>query len=269
MTKTTTNRWVLALLLLAATSAAHAQFVGARSLFMMSSLLDNPAAAGQSPCVDMRMGARAQWVGFEGAPNTQFASLSGQLGSTTTFSHGLGGHLMLDQMGPWRTMKFGLAYASRIRLNVGGTLSGGIGVGLVQYNMSASVSQALAGDPAVLFEPTGMSQVIFPTLDLGFMYNTKSTMVGLGMHNVTSPTLNNFAPGTSTGRAVVLTARMSSSWTGGLPSCRQRKFASLQDSRLLWMCVGCSAWTTKSRWVQATVLNRRWWGCSKFNSLKR
>ena len=205
MTKTTTNRWVLALLLLAATTAAQAQFVGARSLFMMSSLLDNPAAAGQSPCVDMRMGARAQWVGFEGAPNTQFASLSGQLGSSTTFSHGLGGHLMLDQMGPWRTLKFGVAYASRIRLSVGGTLSGGIGLGLVQHNMSASVSQALAGDPAVLFEPTGMSQVIFPTLDLGFMYNTKSTMVGLGMHNVTSPTLNNFAPGTSTGRAVVLT----------------------------------------------------------------
>ena len=205
MTQTTTTRWGFALLLLATTVAAQAQFVGARSLFMMSSLLDNPAAAGQSPCVDMRMGARTQWVGFEGAPNTQFASLSGQLGSSTTFSHGLGGHLMLDQMGPWRSMKFGMAYASRIRLNAGGTLSGGIGIGLVQYNMSVSVSQALAGDPAVVFSSTNMSQVIFPTLDLGFMYNTKSSMFGLGVHNVASPTLDEIAPGTSTGRVAVLT----------------------------------------------------------------
>ena len=69
MTQTTTTRWGLAILLLTAATTAQAQFVGARSLFMMSSLLDNPAATGQSPCVDMRMGARAQWVGFEGAPN--------------------------------------------------------------------------------------------------------------------------------------------------------------------------------------------------------
>ena len=49
-----------------------------------------------------------------------------------------------------------------------------------------------------------MSQVLFPTLDLGFIYNTKSTMLGLGMLNVATPTLDNFAPGTSTGRTVVL-----------------------------------------------------------------
>ena len=72
---------------------AQAQFSGVRSLFLMSNLLDNPAAAGNSPCLDMRMGVRSQWAGFEGAPLTSFASLSGRLGQGTTFAHGMGGYV--------------------------------------------------------------------------------------------------------------------------------------------------------------------------------
>ena len=39
----------------------------------------NPALAGSRPCIDIKLGYRNQWVGFEGAPKTTFASANGEL----------------------------------------------------------------------------------------------------------------------------------------------------------------------------------------------
>ena len=66
----------------------------------MSNLIDNPASAGASPCLDMRLGVRSQWAGFEGAPMSSFASLSSQMGRGMVMSHGLGGYVMTDDIGP-------------------------------------------------------------------------------------------------------------------------------------------------------------------------
>ena len=134
--------------------SAQAQFVGTRSLFLMSNLLDNPAAAGNSPCLDMRMGVRSQWAGFEGAPLTSFASLSGRLGQGTTLAHGMGGYVMTDAIGPWSNTRFSLAYSTKIRLTTGGRLSAGIGLGMVQYRLDVGSLQfpevVATDDPALL-----------------------------------------------------------------------------------------------------------------------
>ena len=54
-------------------ATASAQFNGVRTQFLMTSLLDNPAAAGNSACLDLRMGTQPM-AGFDGAPRTSFAS---------------------------------------------------------------------------------------------------------------------------------------------------------------------------------------------------
>ena len=187
--------------------SAQAQFVGTRSLFLMSNLLDNPAAAGNSPCLDMRMGVRSQWAGFEGAPLTSFASLSGRLGQGTTLAHGMGGYVMTDAIGPWSNTRFSLAYSTKIRLTTGARLSAGIGLGMVQYRLDVGSLQfpevSATDDPALI--GTATSQTVFPTMDFGLWYEDKLNFAAFSIQNVTATTLTNIAATTSSGRTAVLT----------------------------------------------------------------
>ena len=186
---------------------AQAQFSGVRSLFLMSNLLDNPAAAGNSPCLDMRMGVRSQWAGFEGAPLTSFASLSGRLGQGTTFAHGMGGYVLNDDIGPWSNTRLNLAYSSKIRLSSGARLSAGVGLGLTQYRLDVGSlrfpEESATDDPALIGNAS--SQMVYPTMDFGLWYEDKLNFASLGVLNVTATTLNDIAQGTSSGRVMVLT----------------------------------------------------------------
>ena len=111
-----------------ATVASNAQFDGVRSLFSMSNLIDNPASAGASPCLDMRLGVRSQWAGFEGAPMSSFASLSSQMGRGMVMSHGLGGYVMTDDIGPGRPRDSACVFVE-VRLTNGASLSAGMAAG--------------------------------------------------------------------------------------------------------------------------------------------
>ena len=198
---------LLTLALVSLCWSAHAQFVGTRSLFLMSNLLDNPAAAGNSPCLDMRMGVRSQWTGFEGAPLTSFASLSGRLGQGTTLAHGMGGYVLTDAIGPWSNTRFSLAYSTKIRLTTGARLSAGIGLGMVQYRLDVGSLQfpevAATDDPALIGSAT--SQTVFPTMDFGLWYEDKLNFAAFSVQNVTATTLTDIAATTSSGRTAVLT----------------------------------------------------------------
>ena len=122
-------------LLLGWAATASAQFNGVRTQFLMTSLLDNPAAAGNSACLDLRMGGRNQWAGFEGTPRSSFASLSGRLGGGVTFAHGMGGFVVTDQVGPWSNTRLSLAYSTKVRLTNGARLSAGLAAGMTQYRL--------------------------------------------------------------------------------------------------------------------------------------
>lgn len=197
--------WLLAMLL--SLPAANAQFGGVRSLFLMSNLLDNPAAAGNTPCLDMRMGVRSQWSGFDGAPIISFASLSGRLGQGTTFAHGLGGYVLTDEIGPWSNTRFSMAYSTKVRLTNGARLSAGIAAGMVQYRLDIGSLQfpeySASDDPALFGSST--TQTVFPTLDFGLWYEDDLNFAALSLQNVTSTTLSDLAGQTSSGRIFVLT----------------------------------------------------------------
>jgi type IX secretion system PorP/SprF family membrane protein len=189
-------------------STATAQFGGVRSQFLMTTLLDNPASAGNTSCLDMRMGVRSQWTGFEGAPTNSFASLSSRIGGGTTLSHGLGGYVLTDAIGPWSNTRFSMAYSSKVQLTTGARLSAGVAAGIVQYRLDVGSLQfpeySASEDPALFGSLT--SQTVFPTLDFGLWYEDKTTFAAISLQNVTSTTLTDLAGSTSSGRIAVVTA---------------------------------------------------------------
>ncbi len=197
--------WALVAMLTAFTS--QAQFGGVRSLFLMSNILDNPAAAGNAPCLDMRMGVRSQWVGFDGAPISSFASLSGRLGQGATFAHGLGGYVITDDIGPWSNTRFSMAYSTKVRLTNGARLSAGLSAGMAQYRLdigSLDFPEFSATDDPALFG-SSTTQTVFPSLDFGLWYEDDLNFAAVSLQNVMSTTLTDLAGQTESGRIVVLT----------------------------------------------------------------
>jgi type IX secretion system PorP/SprF family membrane protein len=186
---------------------ASAQQIPARSNYLMTPFQDHVASAGNKPCLDMRMGFRSQWAGFEGAPINAFASLSGRLGESERSIHGVGGRIETDEAGPWGTTSFSLGYAYKIQLTSGGRLSTGLSLGVIQHRLSIGrldfdpAGIGVANDPAVI----DATQFLFPTIDAGIWYEDKRSYLGLTMINATAAELFEMTLGTKTHRHVVAT----------------------------------------------------------------
>lgn len=182
------------------------QFYASRSHFLMSGFIDNPAAVGNNPCLDMRLGVRSQWLGFEGAPLSTFASLSGRVGTSENWAHGLGGFVQTDEIGPWSNTRFSMSYASKIRLTNGARLSAGLAAGLVQYKLDVGSlslpNPNVADDPAIV--DSRASEVVFPNLDFGLWYEDKTTFAAVSVLNLTEASLTQIGNTTAPSRCMVL-----------------------------------------------------------------
>ena len=191
---------------LACFNEVTAQQVPVRSNYLMTSFQDNVASAGNKPCLDMRMGFRNQWIGFEGAPSNSFASLSGRIFETNQSVHGVGGRIEIDEAGPWGTTSFSLAYAYKLKMTNGGWLSSGLSVGFVQHRLRISSLDfpdvQAAYDPAV----SASKQLMFPTIDAGLWYEGEHSFIGISMINATASELSEMTLSTRTTRHIVATA---------------------------------------------------------------
>lgn len=212
---------------------ASAQQIPVRSNYLMTPFQDHVASAGNKPCLDMRMGFRNQWVGFEGAPSNSFASLSGRISETNQSIHGVGGRIETDEAGPWGTISFSFAYAYKLQMTNGGWLSSGLSVGLAQHRLNiGSLSfpdYEAAYDPAV----TSSTQFLFPTIDAGVWYEDKHSFVGITMVNATAAVLSEMTSGTSTSRHLVTTVGSSIDLDGRFmfkPSAQTRMASGLPVS---------------------------------------
>ena len=184
-------RALLALLGTALVCEASAQFSGVRSQFLMTSLLDNPAAAGNSTCLGMRMGVRSQWTGMDGAPVNQFASISSRIGDGEGGVQGFGAYVLTDAIGPWSNTRLNVAYSARVRMSSGSRLSAGIGFGMTQFKLDKInlnlPSGGVANDDAL--SDVDETQVVFPSLDAGLWFENRRTFASLSMLNLATSTL--------------------------------------------------------------------------------
>ena len=143
----------------------------------------NPALAGSKPCLDIKLGYRTQWVGFEGAPKTSFVSVNGELkfkkDKNIRTSHGAGFYLESEAIGPIKKTTMYLAYAYHFALSKRVNASAGLFAGLQEMRLDASKMTVVdADDP--LIRGSG-SRFMIPDIAPGFFISHKDWFTGFSI----------------------------------------------------------------------------------------
>lgn len=144
-------------------SVARAQDKILLSQYFQNMPAFSPALTGANDFLDLRMGYRQQWMGFDGAPRTLYISGYGALDTeedpyhshtlrtsdsnephTSGIKHGVGGNLELDEQGPYSQTEFNLNYAVHVPVSERTYLSFGVSPGI--YNAKIDFTKAEVKD---------------------------------------------------------------------------------------------------------------------------
>ncbi len=175
--------WISLSLFLLGNYNATAQQEVLYSQYMFNGLVINPAYAGSNDVLSITAGARKQWTGIEGTPNSQTLSVHSPL-KKENISVGL--ILINDNIGV--THQFGLSaiYAYRIKWNKKNKLSMGLQLGGTQYQTRySSLATRTIGDNS--FSSDEISGVI-PSFGAGIYFNNDVFYLGLSVPHL----INNF-----------------------------------------------------------------------------
>ncbi len=146
----------------------------------------NPALAGSQECFNFKLGFRTQWVGFEGNPQTGFASFHTRLKFKKTrinrTHHGVGLYFENDALGYFGTTTLNLAYA--YHFPVGRNVSASVGLfgGIQQFKVDAAQIIAVNyNDPAF---SNGGGVIFAPYLTPGIFLNHDDWFAGLSVRQI-------------------------------------------------------------------------------------
>jgi type IX secretion system PorP/SprF family membrane protein len=145
-------RSILVLALLFLTTAIFAQQDPLYGQYLFNPLLINPAYSGINNNFSAMVGYRTQWTGFEGHPETFYAS-----GNTSVLANKLGAGLLVinDQVGNISNTESNLALSYKLNLRHA-TFSYGMQVGFQHYTTSfADLNVYDQGDNAFMGGETG------------------------------------------------------------------------------------------------------------------
>lgn len=121
-------------------SSIYAQQVPQFTHYLLNQFAYNPAVAGSKECLDVTLGHRSQWTGFEGAPITTFGSFNTTLSQDKFglgYKHAVGLVILRDSYGPFNRTKLKAAYSYHLPLTRKILLSMGMFVGIEQINFNA------------------------------------------------------------------------------------------------------------------------------------
>jgi type IX secretion system PorP/SprF family membrane protein len=179
----------LGCVLLIQSNTLLAQQLPVRTTSIINPFQDHPAAAGTLGCMDLHMGFRNQWSGIEGAPQTAFANLHGQMEGQGDDFHGFGVRVESDDAGAWGYNAVNFSYAYNLRLSNGARLAAGLSAGFFQHRLDMSElimpEFQVANDPAIY----GGNQFIVPTIDASLWYYDRTKFAGFTIQNVTQPSM--------------------------------------------------------------------------------
>lgn len=141
--------------------------------YMNNMLTIQPAYAGISGALNITGISRAQWVGFEGAPNTNSLTISAPL---KRFNVAVGLSIINDKWGPVRQNGLYMDYAYRIRISENQFVSFGIKGG---FNIYQAYLRDLAindpNDPVFAYD---INFKFLPNMGLGIMWHSDRFFVG-------------------------------------------------------------------------------------------
>lgn len=167
------KRYLLLAILGMTTFHGVAQQDAIYSQYMFNPFVVNPAYAGSRESFSTVLLARSQWVGINGAPNTQTLSIHAPF-SGKRAAYGL--NVTNDVIGPTRTTGIFGTYAYHLPLGPG-KLSMGLRGGV--YNSRLDRSLLEYEDPTDKFSNTGTVNALVPSFDFGAYYYTTRFYLGL------------------------------------------------------------------------------------------
>jgi type IX secretion system PorP/SprF family membrane protein len=154
------------------------------SLYMFNPLGVNPGYAGSREVLSGVLIHRSQWVGLDGAPETQVLSLNSPLKNKKM---GLGLQLVNDKIGPRNTQQISASYAYRIKIGPG-KLAFGLRGGIINYNYDWSKIEYKDTEDAI--PTTAAESFMKPTFDFGMYYNTNTFYIGLAADHLNQAKYN-------------------------------------------------------------------------------
>ena len=148
------------------------------SLYMFNPLSVNPAYAGSREVLSGVLIHRSQWVGLEGAPETQVLAVNSPLKNKKM---GLGLQIVNDKIGAHTTQTLKGTYAYRLKMGKG-KLAFGLSAGIINYSYDwAKIEYKDAGDAV---PETSNESFMLPTVDFGVYYNSRTMYVGIGAEHL-------------------------------------------------------------------------------------
>ena len=146
--------------------------------YMFNPMAINPAYAGSRDALSIVALGRWQWVGVDGAPNTQSFSVHSNIGMTGL---AIGGNFYHEGIGPSSNFAGQLTLAYHLKLKLG-KLSFGARAGFFNSNLDKGKLQFnQVNDPT---NSAGITSSTIPTFDFGMYWYTKNFYVGTGANNI-------------------------------------------------------------------------------------
>jgi type IX secretion system PorP/SprF family membrane protein len=169
------KRIVLLVFLCEAASALFAQQDPQFSHYMYNMVTVNPSMVGNRGVMNMSLLHRSQWIGLEGAPESQSFSFGAPLRNNKM---GLGVSIINDRIGPINQTFLYVDYSYSVRLTSSVKLSFGIkaGANWLQQRL-ANVNTIQSGDPS--FVNSVNDNVIEPNLGSGLSIHSSAWYLGI------------------------------------------------------------------------------------------
>ncbi len=151
------------------TQVTNAQQIGYSSQFNESVSFWNPATSAPTTFVQTDAFFRQQWIGFNGAPQTTYASLMFPL---IDYNMSLGGILYNDSSGAVSRTGIKINYAYKLRefITDNGLLAFGISANMQQFRFNGNDQSFVDAGDNIITE--GKNNTFFPSIGGGIYFNT-------------------------------------------------------------------------------------------------
>ena len=170
------------------TGALNAQQSAVLSQAIFNEILIDPAVAGSTEDIPLKLQFRKQWSGIDAAPVTQLASVHAPLGDQI----GIGAYIYNDVAGPTRNTGFSIGLAYKLKLNDKMKLSFGLAGQLFQFSIDpSSLTTDQPGDFAI--DDLAGSKLT-PDASAGIMLKGEKYKVGISATNLFNSEQNLFDP---------------------------------------------------------------------------
>ena len=154
------------------------------SLYMFNPLGVNPGYAGSREVLSAVLIHRSQWIGMDGAPETQVLSINTPLKNKKM---GLGLQIVNDNIGAHTNQTLKATYAYRLKMGRG-KLAFGLSGGIMNYSYDWAKVEYKEVDDAV--PTTSAESFMIPSIDFGIYYNTRTLYIGLAAEHLNQATFD-------------------------------------------------------------------------------